>query len=425
MKQKEFILTVGDDGLISTAETDLRPGQKLVARGLKNTGIEQSGRDAFLPYGRQWIDHSDVDELLEVLFSDWLTTGPKTTEFESAAAEYCQADYAAACSSGTAALHLALMCLDVGPGDEVITTPLTFAATANMVLQQGALPVFSDICPQTLNLDPGKLIEKITSRTKAIIAVDYAGQPCDYDKILEICKSRGIYLIEDAAHALGASWRENMVGSFADLTTFSFHPVKHITTGEGGMVTTQNAEWDKKIRELRNHGIVQDHHARSEKGQHYYEITNPGFNYRISDIQCALGLSQLKKLSAFLDKRRKIAALYNTSFENSNFIKPLGAAPHSNHAYHLYVVIMDEKSGAPSRDELFVYMRNKNIGVNVHYIPVYKHPYYQKRFGPTYGQCPVAEEKYRQIISLPIHYAMEDEDVFRVVGVMEECLDSV
>lgn len=366
-----------------------------------------------LPYGRHWIDEEDIDAVVRTLRSDWLTTGPAVEQFERAVADYTGARHAVAVSNGTAALHAAMFALGIGPGDEVIVPPLTFAATANCVVYQGATPVFADVAPDTLLLDPERAAEKISPRTKAIIAVDYAGQPCDYDALRSIAQAHGIALVADACHALGATYKGHRAGSLADLTAFSFHPVKPITTGEGGMITTNDAGLACRMRTFRNHGITTDHRERAQAGTWYYEMSDLGFNYRLSDLQCALGISQLRKLSAWVARRQQIASQYDAAFAGSDAVGPLRTRPEVSHAYHLYVVTTGR------RDALVSALREKGIAANVHYFPVYLHPYYRRRYGYTPGLCPVAEEAYRQILSLPIFPQMTDADVARVVAAVE------
>ena len=373
-----------------------------------------------IPYGRQSIDDEDIKAVVEVLRSDWLTTGPKVAEFEEAIANYAGAKYAVAVSSGTAALHAAMYALGIGPGDEVIVPPMTFAATANCVFYMGGKPVFADVDCETLLIDPDKVEEKITKKTKAIIAVDYAGQPCDYDRLQAIADGYGLKLVADGCHALGAEYKERKVGSLTDMTVFSFHPVKHITTGEGGMVTTDDPELVRRMHLFRNHGIAADHQKRKQNGLWYYEMVDLGFNYRITDIQCALGLSQLKKLQGFLARRRKIAKEYDRALPNMEGIKPLLVRGNVLHAYHLYVVKLGDKL---DRGEAFRQLRKAGIWVNVHYIPVHLHPFYRKKFGTGEGLCSIAEAAYERIFSLPIFPAMSEEDVKRVIGETAKVLE--
>jgi perosamine synthetase len=373
-----------------------------------------------IPYGRQFIDSDDIDAVIEVLRSDWLTTGPKVPEFESAIAQYVNAKFAVAVCNGTAGLHAAMFALGIRPGDEVILPPMTFASTANCIVFQGGTPVFSDIDPERLLIDPALIEEKITPRTKAIIAVDYAGQPCDYDALRNIAEKHGIHLIADACHALGAKYKNQMVGSLADMTVFSFHPVKHITTGEGGMVVTDNEEFDARLRLFRNHGIATDYKQREEQQTWFYEMLELGYNYRITDFQCALGLSQLKKLPSSLKSRRRIASYYDKAFASVSSIEPLSVQKHVLHAYHLYVIKLNLQDHGFNRNDLFQRLRNKGIGANVHYIPVHLHPYYRKHFNTHSRLCPIAEKVYDQILSIPIYPGMEDEDIEKVINAIIE-----
>lgn len=368
-----------------------------------------------LPYARQTVDDDDIRAVVEVLRSDWLTTGPAVDRFESAIAEYVGAPHAVAVSSGTAALHAIARALKIGPGDEVIVPPITFAATANAVLYEGGTPVFADVDRKTLLIDPAAVEARITSRTRAIFAVDYAGQPCDYDRLRAIADRRKIALIADGCHALGATYKGRRVGSIADMTAFSFHPVKHITTGEGGMVTTASPDFARHMRQFRNQGISTDHRQRAERGSWFYEMCELGYNYRIADFQCALGISQLHKLDSWLQRRRAIAAAYGRRFASGAGVQPLAVTPECEHAYHLYVVTV-----RGDRQAIFHALRARGIGVNVHYIPVYLHPFYRDRMGTNPGLCPNAEAAYESILSLPMFPAMSDDDVQRVADALLE-----
>jgi len=376
-----------------------------------------------IPYGRQYIDESDIESVVKVLKSDWLTTGPKVKEFEESVAEYVGVKYVVAVSSGTAALHSAMYALDIGSNDEVIVPSLTFAATANCVIFQGGTPVFVDVDPDTLLIDPAEVEKKVTDRTKAIIAVDYAGQPCDYGRLQEIAERRDLAIVTDGCHALGAEYNGRKIGGIADLTVFSFHPVKHITTGEGGVITTDNPEYEKRLRMFRNHGMTSDFRQREERGTWHYEIVDLGYNYRITDFQCALGLSQLQKLPDFLKRRRIIAEQYEEAFCSVQEINPLGVKHNVNHAYHLYVIRVDFEFLGCERADLFQKLREKGIGVNIHYIPLHLHSFYQKRFGTVRGLCPVAEEAYESIMSLPIYPGMNDDDSNEVIKVLLDVLE--
>ena len=377
-----------------------------------------------IPYGRQSIDEEDIQAVVGVLRSDWLTTGPKVDEFEGAFADFVGAKYAVAVCNGTAALHAAIYALGIEPGDEVIVPAMTFAATANCVVFQWATPVFIDVDPETLLINPSQIEAKITSRTKAIIAVDYTGHPADYDELSSISKQHGIALVADSCHALGATYKGRPVGSVADLSTFSFHPVKHITTGEGGMITTDDPELAKRMRMFRNHGITTDHRQREALGSWFYEMVDLGYNYRLTDFQCALGIRQLSKLPEWLERRREIARCYDEAFAELSAVSPLRVEKDVVHAYHLYVVRLDLKQLQADRADIFAGLRSEGIGVNVHYIPVHLHPFYRKRFGTGPGLCPEAEAAYEQIISLPIYSNMSDASVDEVIKAVHKVLSA-
>ncbi len=376
-------------------------------------------RKTLLPYGRQSIGEDDIQAVVSVLRSDWLTTGPKVAEFEEAFATWVGAKHAVSFSSGTAALHGAAFAAGLMPGDEAITTPMTFAATANCVLYQGATPVFADVSPDTLNLDPDQVAARITPRTRAVLPVDYAGHPADLDAILALAARHGFIVIEDASHALGAEYRQRRIGSIADMTVFSFHPVKHLATGEGGMVTTNRADFAETLRRFRNHGISSDARQRQRDGQWHYEMVLLGFNYRLTDIACALGLSQLKKLEENLSRRRAIATRYSDAFQDLDAVVVPAVRSEANPAWHLYPIRLNLDRLSADRGQIFRSLRAENIGVNVHYIPVHFHPYYRDRFRHRAGQLPLAEDAYGRLISLPMFHGMSDqdvEDVIRAVG---------
>ena len=372
-------------------------------------------RQATLPYGRQWLDEDDITAVTNVLRSDWLTTGPNVAQFEAAFAAATGAAEAVAVSNGTAALHAAMDALGIGPGDEVIVPAMTFAASANCVVYQGGTPVFADVKPDTLLVNPADVAAKVTARTKAIVAVDYTGQPCNYDALRDIAARHGLALVDDAAHALGGQYKGKPVGTLADLNTFSLHPVKHITTGEGGMITTDDQTLARKMRVFRTHGITSDHRQRAEQGSWFYEMAALGYNYRITDFQCALGLSQLRKLPSWVARRQQIARMYDEAFAEIPAVTPLSVRADAFHAYHLYVVQFDLERLRADRNTIFQALRAEGIGVNVHYIPVHYHPFYRERFGAKAGLCPVAEAAYERIISLPIFPRMTDEDARDVI----------
>ena len=369
-----------------------------------------------LPYARQWLDDDDIAAVVEVLRSDWLTTGPTVGEFERAFADFVGTREAVAVSNGTAALHAVMYAVGIGPGDEVIVPAMTFAASANCVVFQGGTPVFVDVDPDTLLLDPAQVEAKITRRTRAIIAVDYTGQPCDYDALRAIADRHGLILVADACHALGGSYKGRPVGSLADLSIFSFHPVKHITTGEGGMITTDDPDLAQRMRVFRNHGITSDYRQREQRGSWFYEMVNLGYNYRLTDLQCALGMSQLRKLPGWVARRQEIARRYDAAFAEIPAVEPLGVREDASHAYHLYVLQLDLAQLGATRAEVFAALRAEGIGINVHYIPVHLHPFYRERFGTGPGLCPVAEAAYERLITLPIFPRMSDDDVDDVIA---------
>ena len=371
----------------------------------------------YIPYGRQSISEEDIQAVIDVLRSDYITTGPKVEEFEKKVADYVGAKYAVATANGTAALHGACFAAGIKEGDEVITTPITFAASANCALYCGAKPVFADINPDTYNIDVCDLERKITDKTKAIVAVDYAGQPCELDEIRKVAEKYNITVIEDGAHALGADYKGKKVGSISHMTTFSFHPVKHITTGEGGMITTDDESLYKRLLLFRSHGITRDNAMMTRnEGDWYYQQLALGYNYRITDIQCALGISQMNRLDAFIERRRKLVSRYNSAFKNVKGVKIPYMQEGCNSSWHLYVIQVED------RKEVFCKLRSAGIGVNVHYIPVYKHPYYEKN-GYDKIVCTNAEEFYKHIISLPLYpdltEEMQDYVIDRVIEFVE------
>jgi UDP-4-amino-4,6-dideoxy-N-acetyl-beta-L-altrosamine transaminase len=376
-------------------------------------------RETFLSYGRQFIDEDDIRSVTEVLKSDFLTCGPKVSELESALCRIGGAKYATAVSSGTAALHCACLAAGIGPGDEVIVPPITFAASANCVLYCGATPVFADIDPDTWEISPEEIEKKITSKTKAVIAVDYTGQACDYSAIVQICKVKGLVLIEDAAHSIGTRYFGKPVGSIADMTVFSFHPVKTVTAGEGGAILTHSQELHEKLQLFSKHGIIHNNESYTleQESPWYYEQIKLGYNYRITDIQCALLLSQLEKLDRFAARRREITQTYRDALGAQRALTLQQETPGSDTVRHLFVVRINAQKLKAGRREIFDALRAENIGVHVHYIPVYFFPYY-RALGYAPGLCPQAEALYAEILTLPLHYSMTDADVSDVVAAL-------
>jgi len=378
----------------------------------------------FIPYGRQYVDEDDIQAVVEVLRSDFLTTGPKVDELENKITEYTGAKYAAVLSNGTAALHAACFAAGIGPGDEVITSPMTFAATANCILYMGGKPVFADIDPMTYNIDPWDIEKKITHRTKAIIPVHFTGQPCEMDEIIRIADNHGLTVIEDGAHAMGAEYKGRKIGTIGTMTTFSFHPVKHITTGEGGAITTGDASLYEKLTLFRTHGITKNAEKMTDyDGLWFCEQQYLGFNYRMTDIQAALGVSQMKKLDSFLEKRRSYAALYNKLLGTIDGLTIPYQNEYASSAWHLYIIKLNLSKLDIGRREVFDKLRDRNIGVQVHYIPVYYHPYY-KNMGYEKGLCPEAEALYEGIITLPLYRTMEIEDIYYIADNLRDILRS-
>lgn len=371
-------------------------------------------RDRPLPYGHHCIEDEDVQAVVEVLRSDWLTTGPNVREFEEAFAAAVGARYAVSFSSGTAALQGAVFAADVRAGDEGVTSPLTFCASANCLLYQGATPVFADVCDDTLTLDPDAVARRITLRTKVLLPVDYAGHPAEMDAIMTAADRHGLVVIEDASHALGATYRGRRVGSIAHMSVFSFHPVKHITTGEGGMVTTDRPEYAQRLRRFRSHGIEYAPDRRRREPW-YYEMVCLGYNYRLTDIGSVLGRSQLRRLDANLAARRKLAKAYDVALGTLPAIRLPEVRGDVEPAWHIYPVRLWLERLTADRATIFRALRAENIGVQVHYIPVYLHPYYRRRFGSLQGHCPVAEEAYSRLISFPLFHGMTDRDLEDVV----------
>jgi UDP-4-amino-4,6-dideoxy-N-acetyl-beta-L-altrosamine transaminase len=367
-----------------------------------------------LRYATQTVDADDRAAVEQVLLGDWLTTGPAVANFEQALCKYTGAKYAVALNTGTAALHASAAAAGIGPGDEAIVPAISFVASANCVLYQQGIPVFADLSPDTLNIDPIEVERKVTPRTKAIVTVDFAGHPCDYGPLREIAEYHGIPVIEDGAHAFGASHPGGLVGTLNELTAFSFHPVKHITTGEGGAVMTNDAVLAKSVRSFRHHGIDLDLHARGERNSWEYDVISLGYNYRIPDINCALGISQLRKQAGWIERRRAIAKQYREDLAGCPMLDLPTERQGFRSAWHLYVVRLHLERIRCDRSRIFAALRAENIGVNVHYIPIPWMTHYA-RLGYGRGDWPVAEREYERILSLPMYPAMTDGDIVDVV----------
>jgi dTDP-4-amino-4,6-dideoxygalactose transaminase len=378
-------------------------------------------RAQFLPFHVPDIGEEEITSVVETLRSGWLTTGPKVRQFEEEFAKTTGASYAVAVNSGTAALHLALEAIELNAGDEVIIPTMTFAATGEVVLYFKAKPVLVDSRPDTLNLDPDRIEAAITSKTKAIIPVHMGGQPCEMDQILKIARRYSLKVIEDAAHALPALYRGEMVGTVGDITCFSFYATKTITTGEGGMATTENPEWGERMRIMSLHGISRDAWKRyTAEGSWYYEILYPGFKYNLTDIAAAVGLEQLKKYYRFWEIRRRYAALYDEGFRNVPGIKVPYVAPDLQHAWHLYIIQLELEQLRIDRREFIDRLKQQNIGTSVHFIPLHLHPYYRKTFEYHLDDFPNASAAFDRIISLPIYPKMTEADVRDVIAAVRK-----
>ena len=377
---------------------------------------------ALIPYGKQWIDSEDIQSVVRTLRSDFITQGPRIEEFEKKVARYCGAKYAVAFSSGTAALHASTFAVGIRPGDEVVTSPISFVATANSILFQGAQPVFSDIELETINLDPSEVEKKITRRTKAILAVDFAGHPAPLTALRKIAEKRKLFLLEDGAHALGATYHGKRVGPLSDVTVFSFHPVKAMTTGEGGMALAQDKNLERRLRLFRNHGMIRSQALSKKFGPWYYTVEDLGYNYRITDIQCSLGISQLKKIEKFIRLRRNLAERYHQNLREVEEIILPQEKEDARSAYHLFVIQLRLEKLHASRRTIFEELRESGVGVNVHYLPIPLQPYYRRRFGYQPGDFPRAELYYERAITLPLFPQLKTSEVDYVTKTLKRIL---
>lgn len=381
-------------------------------------------REQKIYYGHQYIDEADIQAVVDVLRSDYLTCGPKIAELEKKLCEITDAKYAVVCSNGTAGLHMACLAAGVGASDEVITTPITFAASANCALYCGAKPVFADINPETYNIDPASVEKCVTDKTKAVVAVDYTGQSAELEPLLKLCREKNLVLIEDGAHVIGTAYQGRKNGSIADMTMFSFHPVKTVTAGEGGAVLTNSEEYYRKLLLYRAHGITRDERLLEHEsdGPWYYEQLVLGYNYRMTDMQAALLISQLDKLEKFSRRRKEIVARYNEAFSGLPGIVVQKEIPESDTTRHLYILRIRPEEFSINRRQFFDALEAENVCCNVHYIPTYYFPYYEK-LGYRKGICPNAEKLYEEIITLPLYYAMTDEDVESVIRAVRKLVE--
>ena len=381
-------------------------------------------RETFLPYGTQWINNKEINEVIDSLKSNWITTGPKMKKFEENFKNFIGSKYAVAVNSGTAGLHISTSSINIQPGDEVITTPLTFVASSNCIIYRGGTPIFADIKKDTYNIDPNEIKKKITPKTKAIIPVHFTGQPCEMDEIFEVANDHNLYIIDDAAHAIDAEYKGKKIGNMNDLTVFSFHPVKNITTAEGGIVTTNNEELYEKLLMFRTHGITRDATKRFGKsGKYYYDMQYLGFRYNMSELHAALGIQQLAKLESFQKRRREIVKIYNREFQDLKEMTIPYVKNNIKHSWHLYVIQLNLEYLKVDRDYIFKALREENIGVNVHYIPVHYHSYYQRNFGLKKGILPKVEWLFPRLLTIPLFPKMTDDDVYDVINALEKVLD--
>jgi len=380
-------------------------------------------RERFLPFHQPFIGEEEIAEVTAALRSGWLTTGPRTKAFEKKFCQYIGSPHAVGVNSCTAALHLALEAAGVKEGDEVITTPITFAATANVIVHQKAIPVFVDVEPDTLNIKPGLIERKISARTRAIIPVHLAGHPCDMDEITALARKYEITVIEDAAHALEAEYRGTKIGALSPFTAFSFYATKNITTGEGGMLTVQDDEIAEKVRILSLHGMSRDAWKRySEEGYRHWEVLYAGYKYNMSDLQAALGLHQIDRIGEFWETRRKYTRRYDSAFEEVPEVKPLRTKPHVKHAYHLYPILLNLEILTADRDQVMNALQAENIGIGIHFRAIHLHPFYRGTFGGREGTLPVAEDATQRILSLPLYPKMSEQDLDDVVKAVKKVI---
>lgn len=380
-------------------------------------------RDTFLVFGAPAIEDAEIQEVINSMKSGWLGTGPKVAQFERDFAAYKDATYSAALNSCTAALHLSILASDVKPGDEVITTPLTFCATVNAIIHAGGTPVLADVDPLTMNISPKEIESRITARTKAILPVHFAGRPCDMDAIMDIAKRNNLKVIEDCAHAIETEYKGKKAGNFGDFGCFSFYVTKNIVTGEGGMVLAQKEEDIARIKVLGLHGMSKDAWKRfSDEGYKHYQVVECGYKYNMMDLQAAIGIHQLKRIEQYWQRRKEIWQRYNEAFSSLPLGLPADTEPDTRHAYHLYTVLVDEKKAGITRDAFLDGMTKENIGVGVHYLSVPEHPYYQQTFGWKPEDYPNAMRIGRQTVSLPISAKLTDRDVEDVIAAVKKVL---
>jgi dTDP-4-amino-4,6-dideoxygalactose transaminase len=386
---------------------------------------ETHGRKEYILFGSPLIEEAEIQEVVDSLHSGWLSTGPKVVRFEEMFAEYVGSPHACAVSSCTAGLHLSLLVLGVGPGDEVITSPMSFASTANVIEHVGARPVFVDIDRRSMNIDVNLIPSKVTKKTKVLLPVHLAGRPCDMDVLIDIAAENGLSILEDAAHAVEARYKGRKIGTIGDLTVFSFYATKNLCTGEGGMITTQNAHWAERIKLYSSHGLSKDAWRRyAESNDSHYQVIVPGYPYNMMDLQAAIGIHQLPRLSAYLQRREEIWKMYDEAFENLPVETPAPAEPGTTHARHLYTLLVHSKDAGRSRDEVRMKLHEDNIGTGVHFISLHLHPYYAKKYGFTPEDFPKATSVSEHTLSLPLSAKLTNEEVARIIDGVKKALNT-
>jgi dTDP-4-amino-4,6-dideoxygalactose transaminase len=380
-------------------------------------------RHDYIRFGNPLIEEPEIEEVIDSLRSGWLSTGPKVARFEEMFADYIGAPYACAVSSCTAGLHLSLLIQGVGPGDEIITSPMSFASTANVIEHVGARPVFVDIDRRSMNIDADRIASKITRRTKVILPVHFAGRPCDMDPIIEIAEQHDLCVIEDAAHSTEAMYKERKIGTIGDLTAFSFYVTKNLCTGEGGMVTTLNALWAEQIKLHSAHGLSKDAWSRyAQSDDSHYQVISPGYPYNMMDLQAAIGIHQLPRLSVYLQRREEIWKMYDEAFEDFPVETPAPAQPGTTHARHLYTLLIDTKDAGVSRDDMRIKLHEQKIGSGIHFISLHMHPYYANKYGLSPEDFPNAMYVSERTLSLPLSAKLTDDDVARVIEAVKKVL---
>ncbi len=412
-----------DKGIFGDTERSIFYNIRLMKELLAKPAIAggETSRTEFLPFSKPLLGKEEENEVLDTLRSGWITTGPKTHRFEEKCKEYLGCDHAIALSSCTAALHLALVASGIGAGDEVITSPITFASTVNVIVHCGAKPVFVDIKPDTLNIDASKIEAAITEHTRAIIPVDMAGQPCELDQINELAQKHDLVVIEDAAHGIGSMYKGKMVGDISDFTAFSFYPIKNMTTIEGGLLVFKDADLEGKLRMMSLHGLSRDAWNRyTEQGSIHWEIEYPGFKYNMTDVSAAIGLHQLDRLEGFLQTRKRYARMYDDAFSQLDGIIPLRSIMDIRHSHHLYIIKLDTAKISLSRDEFIQALKAENIGSGIHFRAVHLHPYYRRTYGFKPGKLPIAEDVSQRILSLPLYPAMTERDISQVIDTVSK-----